>query len=168
MRGPHVYRGHLVEEIAVLDVRIGDQIMCWLSDAKATVKVTGIEFRERDLRVHGLGRDAVVSFTHSGGPWWVDEAFTRFSADGIAYVMARPRLSDGSALSVGQTVKVQDGYGWSVMTRSGPERRDMGGVVTEVLSFSPWLTDTGWLLRPEVKWGCLSVAIDPEFLHTVG
>jgi hypothetical protein len=58
------------EWVATSDVRIGDKIVCTLSDAEAFPTVTG--WTDRVLHLGGrLGDVTQRTFTVTGAPWWV-------------------------------------------------------------------------------------------------
>ena len=65
-------RGRTVWDIAVEDVRVGDVLCAWLSDASAYVTITGWTDRTIDLTRYDLGISVQRTFTVEGAPWWLD------------------------------------------------------------------------------------------------
>jgi hypothetical protein len=66
------YRGVKYELAPAMSIRVGDKIVCFLSDAVAAVKVTAIRFHEYDFGPD-LPPTATIFFEWQAGPWWVDK-----------------------------------------------------------------------------------------------
>jgi len=83
------FRGLQVAYVDTMDVRVGDQIVCMLSDATATVTVTGWTDRELDLRWPGHANPVHRTFTYTSAPWWVDKAMMTHGLAGRTHIVAR-------------------------------------------------------------------------------
>jgi hypothetical protein len=64
-------RGRFVQWIPTADVKPGDQLACFLSDASAFPEVTGWADRELALSRFGLADVTHREFTVRDAPWWV-------------------------------------------------------------------------------------------------
>jgi hypothetical protein len=66
-------RMQYVQWIPAADVKTGDVLPCYLSDATAYVTVTGWADKELQLSRYGLQDVTHRTFTVASAPWWVDE-----------------------------------------------------------------------------------------------
>lgn len=80
--------GVKVTEKNAYDVRIGDSVVCMLSDAVARVPVTSITYRDLDLTRHGQGHSVHVVFGYSRAPWWVDQMDMTANIEHTVFVAA--------------------------------------------------------------------------------
>lgn len=89
-------RGRTVWDIPVTEIRIGDRLCLWLSDASAYVVVTGWSDRTLDLSAHGLDNVVHRTFTVEHAPWWARDML---SADlsRSTFILAREIASDPPA-----------------------------------------------------------------------
>lgn len=67
---PKEFRGVTIDRIPVSDVKVGDKIACWLSDASAYPTVTGWTDKTIDLTRYDLGVTVHRHFKTSDAPWW--------------------------------------------------------------------------------------------------
>jgi len=88
---PHMFRGRMVEQVRTQDVRVGDRLCLWLSNASAYPSVTG--WSDRTLSPGTPYESVHRTFTVTGTPWWVDASdCTSAIADGLygmVFILAR-------------------------------------------------------------------------------
>lgn len=82
---PKEFRGVMIDRIPVSDVKAGDRIACWLSDASAYPAVTGWTDKTIDLTRHGLGLFVHRHFTVNDAPWWTAVPSTGTDVDDLTF-----------------------------------------------------------------------------------
>lgn len=92
---PHLFRGRMVVAVATEDVRVGDVLCHWLSDASAYTPVTG--WADHVLCAGTPYETTHRVFTVTGAPWWVERsertaALTGGDVYGRVHILARPDM----------------------------------------------------------------------------
>lgn len=76
--------------VPTVDVRVGDQLACLLSDAQAYPEITGWSDRLLQLSRYDLPDVVHRTFTVGWAPWWVDHSQCTSALNGEALIVNYP------------------------------------------------------------------------------